>query len=310
MTDFEDTLEWLAGDQAIKPSRLYALSNPTHSDTAIFTEAWFCMPAARRRAVVGWLVELSEEHVHLDFRPLLRVLLDDDDAVVRARAIDGLWEDDSPGLARRYANILATDSAEGVRAAAAQALGKYVLKDELGQLDHDLGTRIRVALMDVASDESENLEVRRRAVESVGYAEGSDVKELIRRAYAAEQPSMRASAMFAMGRSADHSWDETVLEELSSPDPAMRYEAARAAGELEIGLAVPRLGEMALEADREVQSMAIWALGRIGGRRAQRVLEGIRDGDDRISAEAAEEALEELVFSSGFEDLGDWLARG
>jgi len=42
----------------------------------------------------------------------------------------------------------------------------------------------------------------------------------------------------------------------------MRYEAAARAGELELRPALARLAEIAFEDDREIQEMAIWALGR------------------------------------------------
>ena len=43
---------------------------------------------------------------------------------------------------------------------------------------------------------------------------------------------MRQSALFAMGRTADSRWAKVVLSELESHEPAMRFEAAQAAGEM------------------------------------------------------------------------------
>ncbi len=83
---------------------------------------------------------------------------------------------------------------------------------------------------------------------------------------------MRVSALFAMGRSCDEQWASRIMDELSS-GVRMRFEAARAAGELELRPAVTRLIELAYEDDREIQEMAIWALGEIGGKRANHALD-------------------------------------
>ena len=54
---------------------------------------------------------------------------------------------------------------------------------------------------------------------------------------------------------------------------------------------------MATDRDREIQDMAIWALGQIGGRQAHEALEDWASGDDEVMAVAAEDALEEIDFS-------------
>jgi HEAT repeat protein len=107
---------------------------------------------------------------------------------------------------------------------------------------------------------------------------------------------MRVSAVFAMGSSADEQWIDTVISELEAQSPAMRYEAARAAGELEARNAVPTLARLLDDPDTEVQGMAVWALGQIGGGRAKKLLNEIASGDDGSLAEAAVEALEEMTW--------------
>jgi len=105
---------------------------------------------------------------------------------------------------------------------------------------------------------------------------------------------MRISAVFAMGRSVDKVWSDAVLKELSSTNPAMRYEAARACGELEVNDAVPALVQLIADPDREVQAAAIAALGQIGGPRARRALERCLRSADEVVSMAAEDALGDL----------------
>jgi HEAT repeat protein len=77
----------------------------------------------------------------------------------------------------------------------------------------------------------------------------------------------------------------------------MRFEAARACGELELHEAIPKLAMLAEDEDIEVRQAALWALGRIGGPEARRILLTHIESDVEVIREAAEEALEELTFA-------------
>jgi HEAT repeat protein len=75
----------------------------------------------------------------------------------------------------------------------------------------------------------------------------------------------------------------------------MRYEAARACGELEAQNSVSQLIKLLEnDSDLEVQEMAIWALGRIGGPAAKTALEACLESENEALALAAEDALDEL----------------
>jgi HEAT repeat protein len=106
-----------------------------------------------------------------------------------------------------------------------------------------------------------------------------------------------------MGRTYDSQWDEFVLQQLDSEDPEMTYEAARAAGELEIEEAVPALTRLALDNDREVKEVAIWALGEIGTKESSRILERLateaKHTNDEELLEAIEDAIGTASLSSG-----------
>jgi hypothetical protein len=67
--------------------------------------------------------------------------------------------------------------------------------------------------------------------------------------------------------------------------------------------AIPQLGKLLEEADREVMEMAVWALGEIGGAEAQRFLRELsdqaeKDGDDDLVS-AIEEALAAATLAGG-----------
>jgi HEAT repeat protein len=297
--EFSDTLEHLRSDETIDIRRLYALSALTRDGLSALAEVWPAIPPERRRHLVENLVELAEANVRVDFRRIFRLALDDPDSAVRAQAIDGLWEDEKQDLIDHFCHMLENDLSTDVRASAAQALGKYVLQAELDELDEARGEHVRVVLRDVFYDESETIEVRRRALESLAYYDDPDMREPIRLAYEHPAHKMQVSAIFAMGRSLAPFWSNIILMELANPSPEIRYEAARASGELRLEEAVSDLVDLTEDPDREIQEVAIWALGQIGGDHARRVLDYFIQSSDAGLTEAAEDAMAELLLMEG-----------
>jgi HEAT repeat protein len=106
-----------------------------------------------------------------------------------------------------------------------------------------------------------------------------------------------------MGHSADKYWSETAASELQSPEVQMRFQAARATGELENRDATEALVELLDDPDREVRSAAITALGQVGGKLAKRALADAAASDDKVLSGLADEALQELEFSDNAEFL-------
>ncbi len=292
---FEDALRSVGDERASLSSVvLYALSDPSKAEVQLFREQWPGLPVQRRRRVVELLVENAEANFELDFRALFRVTLEDEDEQVRRASVEGLWEDEEATLILPLVRLLRQDDAMAVRAAAAGSLGRFLLLVELEELDERHGRLIRGALLEAIDSPEEDVEVRRRAIESIAYWGDECVRDIIAAAYEDLDESMRLSAVFSMGRSVDRFWADIVQSELSSPTPAMRYEAARACGELELKEAVPELIHLISDPDREVQFAAINALGQIGGRRARRALERCCASADEVTRLVAEDALAEL----------------
>src|SRR5712692_3273778 len=288
-----------ASQETLLPADINALSGATREDVADFRAEWPRIAVERQRAIVQAMNEAAELSVHSEFTDLFIALLDDPDEFVRAGAIDGLWENEMPSVGRRLLKIVTADPSAVVRASAAEQLGDFLLRAETGNLSNPSSLAMTEALLTRFNDLHEDLDVRRRALESVAYASDERVHSAIAEAYDEGDQDLRASAVFAMGRSADTSWGDVVVRELRSADAAMRYEAAYAAGDLMVVEALPRLVELVDDEDREVRESAVWALGQIGGREARRTLEAILDGDDESLHEVAEDALAELEFAAG-----------
>lgn len=267
---------------------------------------WSDLATSVRRQIVALLVDMAEADVEIDFGAVFRIALEDDDAEVRRAAVEGLWEDEDVRLVPLLVARMLEDGVPDVRAAAATSLGRFVLLGELQKIRPGPYAAVYDALLGCCACE-EHSEVWRRALESLAYVDNEDVCSLIERAYAAREEKMRVSAVFAMGRSAHERWGAQVRQELFSPNPELRYEGARACGELSLVDAVSDLEELADDVDREVREAALWSLGQIGGDNAREVLERQCLSDDEATRIAAESALAELDFLRG--ELADMLER-
>ena len=163
--------------------------------------------------------------------------------------------------------------------------------------------------MSILIDLNEDVDVRRRALEAVANCSHEIVDEAIREAYDSEEHRMQISAVFAMGRTYDAQWNEFVLQQLDADDPEMRYEAARAAGELEIEEAVPALTRLALDDDREIKEVAIWSLGEIGSRESARILERLATEAKRLGDDELLEAIEDAIGTASLGSSSLYLMR-
>ncbi|MHB1355831.1 MAG: HEAT repeat domain-containing protein, partial [Anaerolineae bacterium] len=269
------------------------------SESQSFAKLWPTIAVERRREAVAKLVEQSEDRFDVDFSSLFRTCLGDSDAEVRRSAIEGLWEDEGVDLLDIFIRLLRTDPDTLVRATAASSLGSFVYMAECEELDPTRAARVRPALEQTINNPEEDPEVVRRAVEAISFINDEQVRSIIERIYAQREERMRVSALFAMGRNADPYWGDIVIEELSNASAAIRFEASRASGELQLKRAVPQLIELITDTDDEVQAMAIWALGQVGGKEAEAILQKLSKSKNEALSEVALDALSELEFITG-----------
>jgi hypothetical protein len=220
---------------------------------------------------------------------------------VRTRAIRLLDESEAVDLVPSYLDMLKNDSDMGVRAEAARALNTFVDLGELEEISENIHRQVEDALLMAVTGE-DDVRVRRAALESLGYSSRPEVATLIESSFHREDPNWKASALVAMGRSADDRWSDEVTRSLVSENDNIRKAAVQAAGELSLKstrpLLLKLLGE---EEDDRVLSAAIWSLSQIGGEDVRTYLESLLDqleDDEQIAF--LEEALDNLAFT---EDL-------
>ncbi len=295
-------------NQSLLSSRLVDLSNLNSEELRFLEQVWVEIEPERRRQIVYRLVELAEDNFELNFDSIFWNCLKDQDAEVRCKAIEGLWENEETSLIDPLINLLQQDSSERVQTAAATALGRFAMLAEHKKLRSCHASKVSQALLVALGDESKPIEVKCRVLEAAAPLSLPQIKKAIREAYQSHNAKLRISAIYAMGKNCDGSWLSVLLKELASADAEIRYEAVGACSELGEEEAVPYLITLIDDPDTDVQLAAIQALGKIGGTGAKECLEQCLSNPSEAISQMAEQALQELKagedsLSSPFETI-------
>jgi HEAT repeat protein len=255
---------------------------------------------------------VESEDVFSDNQSIFLAYLSDPDPEVRSLAIQGLWDYPDPDLIDPLMDIAQRDPDQPVRNRAITVLGRYVYEGEMADYGFDWGEleavlredelpeesyqRVVAFLLDIARDQSAHLDARRLSVEALGFSSEPEIVELVEQAYHEPSMEMKASALFAMGRSGLERWDAYILANLDSPAPQVQLEAVRAAGELFLDEAAPALLSLADSVtDQNLRYEAIWALGHMKSPGVWQFLDDISQDptEDEETRQIAEAAMDE-----------------
>ncbi len=299
-----EALTSLAAPEAMPKRALKALSDLDEIQLTDTLQVWRDLPDNRRADVAEQLNKLLDEDIEVEYSALFRALLADEDPRVRLAAIEGLDVDENVANVDPLVRLMRLDASEDVRAAAAHSLGAYLALAELGKLSAKRRDTVYSALTGVWLSEREFTDVRRSALESLGYVSNPAVETLVADAYQSEDDDVRISAVTAMGHSSDNQYLDIVLKELLSVNEDMRVAAAAACGEIEIPEAVTLLSTLIDRDDAMAPRLAaIDALSFISTQEAQRALERAAASEEEEIAEAAEEALDAWEALNGDIDM-------
>lgn len=295
--DLETVLAELeTGDTSVISSKVvYGLDHLEADQIAQLWPRWRALDEDVRLRVLAALTDTAELNFEYDFNPVGKMALEDESALVRVAALELLFEDESAELMNVLLTMARADEFAQARAMAASSLGRFVFLGELEELPDGQLPVLQDLLFEILADAGEDVEVRRRALEAIANSTHEAIDDAIAEAYQSDEHRMRVSAVFAMGRTADAQWAPTVLAELESDDAELQYEAARAAGELELEDALPLLTQLAYEGDVETRDAAIWSLGEIGGKEAMRVLNVLSEEAQASGDEDLMSALEDAI---------------
>lgn len=300
----------LDNNKPFPPTFLNRFSDLTFSDLNEIKKIWPKVSEERKINLLEDLENLNDTDTLVDFSDLSRFLLTDPLPSVRATAMRILWETQDNKLIPTYLGIMNNDSDDVVRATAATSLGYYVYLGELEEVAPAAISRVEDALLKKINGTDSPL-VRRRALESMGFSSRNEVPPLLKKYLSSSDKDWIASALFAIGRSADPQWEQNVLELIHSPEPDIQLEAIRATGGLELNAARQPLLDMledAEELDDEVRMAVIWSLSLIGGEAVRETLDKLAEAcEDEDELEFIEQAVDNLELSDGLLDL-DFLA--
>lgn len=296
---FEENLAKIKDlDQPLPTSALYALSAMTPERQTQFEAIWPGLDAVRKFKVAASMLDLTEELAELDFSSVYVFLLHDSDPRVRAKAVEGLAEDESRAVLGEFLKLLENEPSPEVREKVALNLAHFALFAETGRLPQRWVDRLRDTLLGQAEAGKNPPEIERRVIEALGYFNNNEqVTKIIERAYRSENEMLKAAALRAIGRNINPRWLPELGKEMSSPLALHRYEAATASGEMGSKELLPSLLRLSEDSDRQVRLAAIWALGQVGGPEAQRTLRVLVKSENSAEREAAQEALKDLAFA-------------
>ena len=280
---------------------LQQLSDIEESDIRSILGVWSQVGLNRKLTLLENLESLMEDDSLVNFENFAKALLIDGESVIRGRAIRLLRESRDAKLLPSFISLLKDDPEVQTRAEAASALGAFVDLGELEELPEETLRQVEQVLFESLNG-TDDVKVRRRALESLGFSSRPEVPALIETAFGRAESAWQASALFAMARSADNRWDGEVLTSLANENRNVREAAVEAAGQLAIKAASPILINMLEEEeDDDLTSAVIWSLSQIGGEDARVFIENLIDQtEDEDQIEFLEEALENLAFT---EDL-------
>lgn len=305
--DFNQVLAALLDHNRPFPARfLHSFSDISAEDLNALKKIWAKVETGRRSTLLSDLESLQEADTLLNFDDFSRFALTDEIEGVRANAIRLLWESEDPHLVPVLIHMLKHDPSDMVKAAAATGLGKFVYLGELDEIPRNLLAEIEDALI-TSLKSAISQEIQRKSLESLGYSSRVEVKEFIQKAFQEKDARWISSALFAMGRSADRTWEQQVSEMIDYHDDEVRTEAIRAAGELELVSLRDALIEIATD-DEEIwdaRMAAIWSLSQLGGEDARETLEDLlEEAEDDEEADILEEALDNLSFTDDQHSFG------
>ncbi|HSG44127.1 MAG TPA: HEAT repeat domain-containing protein [Anaerolineales bacterium] len=302
ITSFQTVLDSLTASGKEFPRKyLNHFSDIAPIELQTVMDVWERVNLDRKLSLLDGLVSLAEKDTLVLFDDFAKSILNDPNPSVRVYAIRLLVECEDVKLVSTYLDLLKNDAEASVRAEAAKVLNLFVDLGELEEITEDVYDEVRSALLEAAKDEKE-ARVRRRILESLGWSSHPEVITLVESAFEMEENEWKASALIAMGRSANDIWEDRVLRSLLDENNAIRKAAVQAAGSLPLKSArLPLLRMLEQEDNDEVMSAVIWSLSQIGGEDVQTYLEAVlAQAKDDALIDFLEEALDNLAFT---EDL-------
>ncbi len=266
--EFDAVIQSLLDEQTSFPASYWNFfSDVNETELQQVKDYWEEISEKRKTTLLQDLAGMMDNNFQVCFDNFAKFCILDDVPSVREAAIRLLYEYERRDLIPVMLDILENDADDMVQAAAGTMLGNYVYLGELEELPQKDKTLIEKTLLHMI-EESESSLVQRRCLEAVSYSSRDEVDPLILTAYETGERDWIASALFAMGRSANSQWIPYVHRNLEHDDSDIQFEAIQAAGRMYLESTLPLLLTLAEEAESLTQPIRMAlaeAMKNIGG---------------------------------------------
>lgn len=276
-----------------KYSELIHISHIKREHLEFFFKNWYKISKPRKIDLLKKFILLSEENLDLDYSPIFIKLLKDNDHQVKQLALEGLWEYEDREIIDPVISLLNQNYPNEVRVSAVALLGIFITN----ALDNKVIKRDAekiVANLKLIFKSDENLNIRKKVLESLSPYEDEEINSFIYEAYESNDIEFKKSGIFSMGETYKEKWLPQILYELQSPHPSIRFEAVNAYSKLCNSNKISEIAKLIKDDDNEVRLAAINAIGIIGGPSSKSFLRKISKDSDSVSTEAAKEILKNI----------------
>ena len=215
----------------------------------------------------------------VDVTKLLKGYLQDEDEEIILSALQaaGNYPSDE-GLFRDIFKMAQDHGDEEIRAMANSCLGAVIqdglefeeeppagLSPGCALVTRDFYQTVREHLVRKVDAPMESMEVRRRALEGLGYLGYlPQFRQIVLRFYhQAPNPYVKVSALYAMGLVRDAVFERLILEELYAPSEPVLLEAMHSAACLGLHACVERLTDLSRSPSQDIRYEAVMALGSL-----------------------------------------------
>lgn len=274
-------------------SLLSDLNGPELSD---FINVWKVIESESKNKIITKLYQLSEDNSDLNFESIFKIGLQSSDETVVYTSLEGLWESETHDTLRRLLQLVNRNLSPHIKGTLMTHISRFILLGHDGRINSIMMANIHSLLKTSYKNISEPTEIRRRALESLGYFNDDETIEFIKEAYISNNPALKVSSIYAMGKTCDEIWIPILIEELKNEDPEIRYESIEALVEIGEETSTESLLSLINDDDQQVKLSVIAGMGKLGNLSSKELLlECLDDEDDEI-AEAARIALEDIDF--------------
>lgn len=282
----------------IDNTHLYAiltkLNNLSPSGLALLNELWPTLEVERRRLIVRTLRNRSKHNFKFNFDDIFKIALSDPDTVVQSQAIAGLAECEDPELVGTIIRILNSSNTPEVQLAAISVLANFALLVEIGKISYTYADKLANCLLEIARSPQSSTKIRCHALEAAAPLNLQGVHEAILDFYYSNSPTLKISAIHAMGKNGAPQWAPLLFGELNCEDPARRSAAATAYGEMGDPEVITHLINLLHDSNFKVILAAVQALGKIGNPEAKEDLLKLLQNPNQTIRKAANEAINEI----------------